>query len=59
MVGSLVGILTTKPLIFLLYKCEVATLGSKAGKFLSGKRGGGGRVRERKRESERDIMRDG
>jgi len=26
----------------LIYKCEVAKLGSKAGNFLSGKRGGGG-----------------
>jgi hypothetical protein len=44
MAGILVGNLTTKPLIFyLLYKCEVTKLGSKAGNFLSGKREGGGR----------------
>ena len=33
----------------LIYKCEVAKLGSKAGNFLAGKRGGRGR-RERQRE---------
>ncbi len=33
----------------LLYKCEVAKLGSQAGNFLSGKRGGGGGVREKER----------
>jgi hypothetical protein len=41
MAGILVGILTTRPYL-LIYKCEVAKLGSKAGYFLSGKRGGGG-----------------
>jgi hypothetical protein len=53
----LVGILTTKPLIFLLYKCEVTKLGSKAGNFLSGKRGGVGRERQRKIEKEREKER--
>ena len=48
MAGILVGNLTTKPLIFfLLYKCEVTKLGSKAGNFLSGKREGEGGERER------------
>ena len=57
MAGILVGILTTKPLIFfLLYKCEVTKLGSKAGNFLSGKRGGGGGG-ERDRQIEREIDR--
>ncbi len=45
----------------LLYKCEVAKLGSKAGNFLSGKRGEGGggwRDREREREIDRDRERE-
>ncbi len=37
----------------LIYKCEVAKLRSKAGNFLSGKRGGAGRGPERERETER------
>ncbi len=37
----------------LLHKCEVAKLGSKAGNFVSGKRGGW-----RKIQRERDIDRD-
>jgi hypothetical protein len=45
------------------HKCEVAKLGSKAGYFLSGKRGGGGerdteRKRERDREKERESKRE-
>jgi len=42
----------------LLYKCEVAKLESKAGNFLSGKRGGGGRERQREREREIDRERE-
>ena len=38
----------------LIYKCEVAKLGSKAGNFLSGKRGGGERERQREREIDRE-----
>jgi hypothetical protein len=39
----------TQGVIFLLYKCPVAKLGSKAGNFLSGKRGGGGGALGRER----------
>ncbi len=35
-------------MVNLLYKCPVAKLGSKAGNFLSGKRGGGALGRERR-----------
>jgi hypothetical protein len=38
---------------YLLLKCEVAKLGSKAGYFLSGKREGGERERQREREIDR------
>ncbi len=46
----------------LLYKCEVNKLESKAGNFLSGKRGGGEerqteRKRERNRQRQQDIKR--
>ena len=42
---------------YLLLKCEVAKLGSKAGYFLSGKREGGGRERETERKRDRQIQR--
>jgi hypothetical protein len=45
----------------LLYKCEVAKLGSQAGNFLSGKRGGGGgseREREIDGDGDRERVRD-
>ncbi len=42
--------------LHLLYKCEVARLGSKAENFLSGERGEGGE-RERERERVRDRQR--
>ncbi len=39
---------------YLIYKCEVPKLGSKAGNLLSGKRGGRGeRETERKRDRQR------
>jgi hypothetical protein len=42
----------------LLYKCEVAKLGSKAGIYFLEREGeGGGGETERKRESEREIDR--
>jgi hypothetical protein len=43
---------------YLLLKCEVAKLGSKAGYFLSGKREGGGGERETEREREIDRYRE-
>jgi hypothetical protein len=56
MAGVLVGILTTKPLTFLLYKCKVTKLGSKAMNFFSGKRRRGGeRQREKERERHKEI----
>ena len=42
----------------LLNKCEVTKLGSKAGNFLSGKRGGRGRERDRQTEREIDRYRE-
>ncbi len=42
----------------LLYKCEVAKLGSKAGNSLYGKRGGGARGKEIQREREIDKDRE-
>ncbi len=44
--------------IYLLYKCVVAKLGSKAGNFLSGKREGEGGERERLRQREEIEGRD-
>ena len=41
-----------------VYKCEVAKLGSKAGNYLSGKRGGGGNETERQRDRETERQRD-
>ncbi len=40
----------------LLFKCEIAKLGSKAGNFLSGKREGGGEreTQRKKREKEKE-----
>jgi hypothetical protein len=40
-----------------LYKCEVAELRSKAGNFLSGKRGGAGRGGEAERKRNRQRQR--
>jgi hypothetical protein len=58
MARILVGILTTKPLIFyLIHKCEVAKLGSTAGNFFSGNRGEGGE-RDREKESEKETEKE-
>ncbi len=55
--GVLVGILTTKPLIFYYINVKSPPK-SKSENFLSGKRGEGGRDRQREREIDRDRERE-